>query len=99
MGRSATACVSKLPQKEELYVRRLYVVVDKNPSPVAAVLDLTREVGQADFETRLRVWHPVEDRHDEYYSLPHQGLRDPDGLLVFALSAGDILVAAPEGPP
>jgi sulfur-oxidizing protein SoxY len=47
--------VSKLPQKEQLYVRRLYVVVDKNPSPVAAVLDLTREVGQADFETRLRV--------------------------------------------
>ena len=47
--------VSKLPQKEALYVRKLYVVVDKNPSPVAAVLDLTREVGQADFETRLRV--------------------------------------------
>ncbi len=47
--------VSKLPQKEALYVRRLYVLVDKNPSPVAAVLDLTPEVGQADFETRLRV--------------------------------------------
>jgi sulfur-oxidizing protein SoxY len=30
-------------------------VVDKNPSPVAAVLDLTPELGQADFETRLRV--------------------------------------------
>lgn len=37
------------------FVRKLYVVVDKNPSPVAAVLDLTTEVGQADFETRLRV--------------------------------------------
>jgi sulfur-oxidizing protein SoxY len=47
--------VSKLPQKDTLYVRRLYVLVDKNPSPVAAVLDLTPEVGQADFETRLRV--------------------------------------------
>jgi len=47
--------VSKLPQKSELYVRKLYVVVDKNPSPIAAVLDLTPEVGQADFETRLRV--------------------------------------------
>ena len=47
--------VSKLPQKPELYVRRLYLVVDKNPSPVAAVFDLTTEVGQADFETRLRV--------------------------------------------
>ncbi len=47
--------VSKLPQRPELHVRRLYVVVDKNPSPVAATLDLTTEVGQADFETRLRV--------------------------------------------
>ena len=30
-------------------------MIDKNPSPLAAVLDLTTEVGQADFETRLRV--------------------------------------------
>jgi sulfur-oxidizing protein SoxY len=47
--------VSKLAQKGDLHVRRLFLVVDKNPSPVAAVLDLTTEVGQADFETRLRV--------------------------------------------
>lgn len=46
---------SKLPQKPELYVQRVYLLVDKNPSPVAAVLDLTTELGQADFETRLRV--------------------------------------------
>src|SRR5881394_3323277 len=39
--------VSKLPQRPQLYVRRLHVVVDKNPSPLAAVLDLTTEVGQA----------------------------------------------------
>ena len=47
--------VSKLAQKPERYVRRLFIVVDKNPSPVAAVFDLDTEVGQADFETRLRV--------------------------------------------
>jgi len=47
--------VSKLPQTPGLYVKRLYLLVDKNPSPVAAVLELTPEVGQADFETRLRV--------------------------------------------
>jgi sulfur-oxidizing protein SoxY len=46
---------SKLPQTPELYVKRVYLLVDKNPSPVAAVLDLTTEIGQADFETRLRV--------------------------------------------
>jgi sulfur-oxidizing protein SoxY len=47
--------VSMLPQTPELYIKRVYLLVDKNPSPVAAVLDLTTEVGQADFETRLRV--------------------------------------------
>ena len=47
--------VSKLPQTPDRYVKRLYLLVDKNPSPIAAVLDLTLEVGQADFETRLRV--------------------------------------------
>lgn len=46
---------SGLPQTPELYVKRMYIVVDKNPSAIAAILDLTPEVGQADFETRLRV--------------------------------------------
>jgi sulfur-oxidizing protein SoxY len=42
-------------QTPSLYVKRLYLLVDKNPSPLAAVIDLTAEVGQADFETRIRV--------------------------------------------
>ncbi len=46
---------SKLPQRSDLFVRRMHIVVDKNPSPIAAVLDLTPDLGQADFETRLRV--------------------------------------------
>ena len=47
--------VSKLAQRPELHVRKLYVIVDKNPSPIALTLDLSVDVGQADFETRLRV--------------------------------------------
>ncbi|MEP7295091.1 MAG: quinoprotein dehydrogenase-associated SoxYZ-like carrier [Burkholderiales bacterium] len=47
--------VSLLAQTPELYVKRMHVLVDKNPSPLAATLELTQEVGQADFETRLRV--------------------------------------------
>jgi len=47
--------VSKLPQGPSLHVKRLWLLVDKNPSPLAALLDITPEVGQADFETRLRV--------------------------------------------
>jgi sulfur-oxidizing protein SoxY len=47
--------VSKLPQRPDLYVKRVYLFVDKNPSPLAAVIDLTPVIGQADFEMRLRV--------------------------------------------
>jgi sulfur-oxidizing protein SoxY len=47
--------VHALAQTPQLHVRRVWLVVDKNPSPLAAVLDLTPDVGQADFETRLRV--------------------------------------------
>jgi sulfur-oxidizing protein SoxY len=47
--------VSHLAQTPALYVKRLHLLVDKNPSPLAATLELTPEVGQADFETRLRV--------------------------------------------
>jgi sulfur-oxidizing protein SoxY len=46
---------SKIPQRPDLYVQKLYLFVDKNPSPVSAVIELTPEVGQADLETRLRV--------------------------------------------
>ena len=47
--------VSRITQTPELSVRRLWLVVDKNPSGLSATLDLGPEVGQADFETRLRV--------------------------------------------
>jgi sulfur-oxidizing protein SoxY len=47
--------VATLAQTPSLYVKRLYLLVDKNPSPLAAVIDLTTEVGLADFETRIRV--------------------------------------------
>jgi sulfur-oxidizing protein SoxY len=42
-------------QTKEQYVKRLYLIVDKNPSPVAAVIDYSLKVGHADLETRLRV--------------------------------------------
>jgi sulfur-oxidizing protein SoxY len=47
--------VAAQAQTPSLYIKRLYLLVDKNPSPLAAVIDLTTEVGQADFETRIRV--------------------------------------------
>jgi sulfur-oxidizing protein SoxY len=47
--------VSLLPQTAERYVRRLTLLVDKNPSPIAAQLQITPAMGQANLETRLRV--------------------------------------------
>lgn len=47
--------VSRLAQTPERQVRRLTVLVDKNPSPVAATLELGPALAQADVETRLRV--------------------------------------------
>jgi sulfur-oxidizing protein SoxY len=46
---------TRLAQNPGLYVRRLYLIVDNNPAPLAAVFNLTPELGQADIETRVRV--------------------------------------------
>jgi sulfur-oxidizing protein SoxY len=46
---------TKLIQRPERYVRRIYLIVDKNPSPLAAMFDLTPESGRADLETRIRI--------------------------------------------
>jgi sulfur-oxidizing protein SoxY len=43
------------PQTPERYVKRLWLVVDNNPSPISAILQLTPDSGRADFETRLRI--------------------------------------------
>jgi sulfur-oxidizing protein SoxY len=47
--------VSKIAQTPERQVSRMTLLVDKNPSPIAATLTLGTALGQADFETRLRV--------------------------------------------
>ncbi|MDT7838301.1 quinoprotein dehydrogenase-associated SoxYZ-like carrier [Aquabacterium sp. OR-4] len=44
-----------LAQRDERHVRRLHLLVDKNPSPLAATIELGVAAGQADVETRLRV--------------------------------------------
>ncbi|RZS52208.1 quinoprotein dehydrogenase-associated SoxYZ-like carrier [Sphaerotilus mobilis] len=47
--------VSKLANSDGRRVRRMTLLVDKNPSPVAATLTLGEALGPAHFETRLRV--------------------------------------------
>lgn len=49
---SIRAQVAQTPQS---YIKKMYLIVDKNPSAVAAVYTLAPDIGQADLETRIRV--------------------------------------------
>ena len=42
-------------QQPERWIRRIYLVIDKNPSPLGAVFTLTPDSGRADIETRIRI--------------------------------------------
>lgn len=46
---------TRLPQNSERYISKLYLVIDKNPAPVAAVFSMTPDLGRADIETRVRI--------------------------------------------
>lgn len=46
---------AKLPQTASNYVSKLYLVIDNNPSPIAAIFSFTPDSGRADVETRVRV--------------------------------------------
>lgn len=47
--------LARQPQSDASWVKRLHLIVDQNPSPVAASIELTRTLARADLETRLRV--------------------------------------------
>jgi sulfur-oxidizing protein SoxY len=42
-------------QQPERWIRKIYLVIDKNPSPLGAVFTLTPNSGRADIETRIRI--------------------------------------------
>lgn len=46
---------TQLLQTPNRYINKLYLVVDNNPSPIAAIFQFTPESGKADIETRIRV--------------------------------------------
>jgi sulfur-oxidizing protein SoxY len=46
---------TKLVQAPGRYIRRIYLIVDNNPSPLAATIDFTADSGRADLETRIRI--------------------------------------------
>ena len=49
------AMQARLPQTAANVVEKLYLVIDNNPSPIAAIFSFTPQSGRADIETRVRV--------------------------------------------
>jgi len=43
------------PQNAAQHVRKLYLLIDNNPSPIAAVFNFTPNSGRAEVETRVRI--------------------------------------------
>ena len=46
---------AEIPQTHERYIKSITLVIDQNPSPVAAVFKLTLENGTATIKTRVRI--------------------------------------------
>jgi sulfur-oxidizing protein SoxY len=46
---------ARWPQSAALHVRKLYLIIDANPSPISAIFAFTPDSGRADVETRVRV--------------------------------------------
>lgn len=46
---------ARFDQSEARHIQRLYLIVDRNPSPVSAIFHLTTLSGRADIETRIRI--------------------------------------------
>ena len=82
---------AQFPQTSERYIERIWLLVDNNPSPIAAVFQFTRLSGRADIETRIRL---------EQYSQVRAIAATNDGALYMASryvkAAGGC--SAPSGP-
>ncbi|HVS26764.1 MAG TPA: quinoprotein dehydrogenase-associated SoxYZ-like carrier [Burkholderiales bacterium] len=45
----------QIAQGADKFVQRIYLIIDKNPSPIAAVFNFTPDSGRADIDTRVRI--------------------------------------------
>lgn len=46
---------AQFPQAEDRYIVKLWLIIDNNPSPIAAIFAFTQASGRAEIETRIRV--------------------------------------------
>ncbi len=49
------AIKTRFPQTASRYFEKLYLIIDNNPSPIAAIFKFTPQSGRADIETRVRI--------------------------------------------
>jgi len=66
---------AQFPQSKERHIETIWLVIDNNPSPIAAVFRFTLESGRADIETRVRI---------EEYTYVRAVARTNDGKLYMA---------------
>ncbi len=66
---------ARFAQSAERYIERAWLLVDSNPSPIAAVFEFTPESGRAEIETRIRI---------EDYTHVRAVVRTNDGRLYMA---------------
>lgn len=66
---------SRLPQTAERHVSRIWLLIDENPSPIAAIFQFAPESGRAEVETRVRV---------DAYSFVRAVAETNDGRLLMA---------------
>jgi len=66
---------ARLPQTPARHVTKIWLLIDENPSPIAAIFTFTPESGRADIETRVRV---------DAYSFVRAVAETSDGQLVMA---------------
>ena len=66
---------AQFPQTKERHIETIWLVIDNNPSPIAAVFRFTPESGRADIETRVRI---------EEYTYVRAVARTNDGKLYMA---------------
>ena len=68
---------SGFPQRSDRFIETIWLIVDNNPSPIAAVFHFTTASGRADMETRIRV---------EQYTHVRAVARTNDGKLYMAVN-------------
>jgi sulfur-oxidizing protein SoxY len=68
---------SAIAQRSDRYIETIWLVVDNNPSPIAAVFHFTMASGRADMETRIRV---------EQYTHVRAIAKTSDGKLYMAVN-------------